>query len=195
VSGDRDAPDAPDAAASTGDEVGRVLAERARLLARPLEDPVRSAAEEVVVLEAGGERYAVDVAAVERVHPVEGVTPLPGLGPPWAGLVSLRGEILPALDLPAYLGRPPAFASGGGSTPAASAVVRHGGLRVALLSEAPLVLVPRPTGGLSRPLSESPAPGGKSVIVGITDDLVTVLDVPTILADPALVVDDEIHGG
>jgi hypothetical protein len=47
------------------------------------------------------------------------------------------------------------------------AVVAHGGLRVAFLSEAPVTLLLRQE-----------------------DDLVTVLDVPTILADPALVVDD-----
>jgi chemotaxis signal transduction protein len=165
------------------DRVERVLAERARQLARPLEDPDRAAPEEVVVLEAGGERYAVDLTSVERVHPVEVVTPLPGLRPPWAGLVSLRGEMLPALDVPAYLGRPPSAAP-----VAHCAVVAHGGLRVALLSETALALMLRPKGGLSAPLAETTAPAG--VVVGVTDDLLTILDVPTILADPALVVDD-----
>jgi hypothetical protein len=45
------------------------------------------------------------------------------------------------------------------------AVVTHGGLRVAFLSEAPVALRPRPDGGV-------------------------ILDVATILTDPALVVDD-----
>ena len=171
------------------EDIERVLAERARLLARPLEDPDATAADEVVVLEAGGERYAIDLTSVERIHPVEAVTPLPGLRPPWAGLVSLRGEVLPALDLAAYLGRPPAFAASGPSAPAASAIVASGGLRVALLSEAPVVLAVRPRGRLTAPLGEFPAPSG--VVLGVTGDLLTVLDVPTILADPALVVDDE----
>jgi chemotaxis signal transduction protein len=116
--------------------------------------------DQVVVLEAGGERYAVDLTSVERVHPVEVVTPLPGLRPPWAGLVCLRGELLPALDLPSYLGRP------AGALPAVDcAVVTHGGLRVAFLSESPVALLPRAAGGL-------------------------ILDVATILADPTLVVND-----
>lgn len=117
--------------------------------------------DQVLVLEAGGERYAVDLACVERVHPVEVVTPLPGLRSPWAGLVSLRGELLPALDLPAYFGRPDA----GRGAAVECAVVTHGGLRVAFLSDAPVALRPRPAGGLA-------------------------LDVATILADPALVVND-----
>ncbi|HKN89635.1 MAG TPA: chemotaxis protein CheW [Acidimicrobiia bacterium] len=171
------------------DHVERVLAERARLLARPLEEPDRRALDDVVVLEAGGERYAIALTSVERVHPVDAVTVVPGLRPPWAGLVSLRGEILPALDLPSYLGRPPAPAGAAAGRPAAScAIVAHGGLRVALLSEAPVELAARPEGGLSAPLTETVAPPG--VVVGVTDDLLTIVDVATILADPALVVDD-----
>ena len=68
------------------------------------------------------------------------------------------------------------------------AIVAHGGLRVALLSDAPVALGARPEGGLSAPLAGTAAPPG--VILGVTDDLLTVLDVATILADPALVVDD-----
>jgi chemotaxis signal transduction protein len=177
------------------ERVERVLAERARRLARPLEEPDRDAADEVVVLEAGGERYAVDITCVERVQPVATVTPLPGLRPPWVGLVTLRGEILPALDLPSYLGRPPAFAGHAAATLRAGhcAVVAHGGLRVALLSEAPVALSVRPPGGLSAPLAESTAPAG--AVVGLTDDLLTILDIATILADPALVVDDDGNTG
>jgi purine-binding chemotaxis protein CheW len=176
------------------DHIERVLAERARRLARPLEEPDRAAADEVVVIEAGGERYAFDMTSVERVQPVERVTPLPGLRPPWAGLVTLRGEILPALDLPAYLGRPPAFAAGAAPLPSAHcAIVAHGGLRVALLSEVPVTLAVRPPGGLSAPLADTTTPAG--VVVGVTDDLLMILDVPTILADPALVVDDDTHNG
>jgi hypothetical protein len=68
------------------------------------------------------------------------------------------------------------------------AVVAHGGLRVALLSEAPVTLMPCPESGLSPPAGPTAAPPG--AVVGVTGDLVTVLDVPTILADAALVVDD-----
>ena len=177
----------------TDDRTAGVLAERARLLARPLEEPDAGIGDELVVLEAGGERYALDLRSVERIHPVDAVTPLPGLRPPWAGLVSLRGALLPALDLAAYLGRGPAFAAGSASAAVASAIVAHGGLRIALLSEAPVELARRPDGGLATPPGGSPAPSG--VVLGVTDNLLTVLDGPTILADPALVVDDEGHQG
>jgi len=147
----------------TDGHVDRILAERARLLARPLAEPgVRG--EEVVVLEGGGERDAVALTWVERVHPVEAVTPLPGLRAPWRGLISLRGELLPALDVPSYLGQ---GSPGPPGRPVGCAVVAHGGLPVAFLSDAPITLLLRGDG-----------------------DLVTVLDVPTILADAALVVDD-----
>ena len=166
------------------DTVRRVLAERAAVLARPLPEPQHRRLDELAVIEAGGERYAVDLARLERVHPVATVTPVPGLRPPWAGLVAHRGELLPALDVPAYLGRP----AGTPGAAAYSAVVAHGGLRVALLSEGPVTLMARPQSGLSAP----PAPGTATAgaVVGVTGDLVTILDVATILADPALVVDD-----
>jgi chemotaxis signal transduction protein len=122
-----------------------------------------SGGDQVLALEAGGQRYAVELTSVERVHPVTAVTPLPGLRPPWAGLVCLRGEMFPALELSAYLQKSPVDA--GRSAAVDCAVVSHGGLRVAFLSEAPVTLVPRPAGGV-------------------------VLDVATILADPALVVND-----
>jgi chemotaxis signal transduction protein len=172
------------------DDVERVLAERARLLARPLPEAPSAPLDELAVLAAGGERYAVDLASVDRVHPVEAVTPVPGLRPPWAGLVALRGELLPALDVPAYLGRPPALPVGAGSGSGAAycAVVAHGGLRAALLSDEPVTLMARPAGGLSAPLAPLTAPAG--AVVGVTGDLVTILDVASILADPALVVDD-----
>jgi len=146
--------------------VERVLAERARRLARPLPAPDLPAGDEVVVLEAGGQRYAVEAAAVERVHPLNGVTPLPGLRSPWLGVVSVRGELLPALDLPAYLGRPPAA-----PRPVVSgAVVGGAGWRLVLLSEAAPALVRRPAAGAE------------------------AVDVAGILADPALVVNDEPRG-
>jgi len=165
--------------------VERILAERAALLARPLPEPDHRRLDELAVLSAGGERYAVPLAALERVLPVEAVTPLPGLRPPWAGLVALRGELLPALDVPSYLGRPAGTAGAAGAG-AYCVVVAQGGLRVALLSEEPVTLMAPPEHGLSGPLD--PAAGG--AVVGVTGDLVTVLDVVTILADPALVVDD-----
>jgi hypothetical protein len=49
-------------------------------------------------------------------------------------------------------------------------------------------LMARPRNGLSAPLARGTATTG--AVVGVTGDLVTILDVATILADPALVVDD-----
>ncbi|MCA1845898.1 MAG: hypothetical protein LC792_22460 [Actinobacteria bacterium] len=96
------------------------------------------------------------------------------------------GELLPALDVPSYLGRPAGTTAAGAGV--YCAVVAHGGLRVAFLSEEPVTLMARPEAGLSAPLAPVPTTAG--AVVGVTGDLVTVLDVATILADPALVVDD-----
>ena len=120
--------------------------------------------DQVVVLEAGGQRFGVDLGAVERVHAVESVTALPGLRPPWRGLVALRGEILPALDVAAYLGVTPRTGATA-TVPAGGAIVGRPGLRMVLLSDAPVTLAPRAAAG-------------------------QLLDVATILADPRLEVND-----
>lgn len=47
----------------------------------------------------GGRRYATDLAAVREVVRLSGLTDLPGMAPPLAGVVDLRGTALPVLDL------------------------------------------------------------------------------------------------
>jgi purine-binding chemotaxis protein CheW len=84
-------------------ERARVLAERARAVARPREEP-RTAGVQVVAFRLGGERYAVEVGAVFQVVEAAGLSPLPAT-PPWVlGAVVARTRVVPVLDLRALLG-------------------------------------------------------------------------------------------
>lgn len=47
----------------------------------------------------GGRDYATPLAAVREVVRLEGLTDLPGMTPPLAGVLDLRGTALPVLDL------------------------------------------------------------------------------------------------
>jgi purine-binding chemotaxis protein CheW len=91
-------------AGATGPEARRrVLEERARLIAGS-----REAAEvesvPVLAFQVGGERYAVDVAAVFQVIEARGLSPLPA-SPPWLlGAVVARTRVVPVLDLRQLLG-------------------------------------------------------------------------------------------
>jgi purine-binding chemotaxis protein CheW len=53
----------------------------------------------------GARRYATPLSAIREVVRLEGLTDLPGMTPPLAGVLDLRGLALPVLDL--RIGAPP----------------------------------------------------------------------------------------
>src|ERR1041385_7400842 len=55
----------------------------------------------------GGERFALPVAAVERVLPAAAISPLPGAPRAIVGMLNLRGQPVAVLDLRQCLGLPP----------------------------------------------------------------------------------------
>lgn len=83
---------------SIGD-VERILQSQTALRAAP-EQKSR-----LLVFRAGGESYALPMESVREVECVGRVTPVPGAPGFIRGLVNLRGEILPLLDLAALVGR------------------------------------------------------------------------------------------
>lgn len=62
----------------------------------------------VLTLTAGAERYALPSACVVEVVPAVALRPVPATPSSVAGLLSFRGSIVPVVDLPRRLGRPPA---------------------------------------------------------------------------------------
>ena len=53
----------------------------------------------LVTFRLGGREYATALDAVREVVRLEGLAELPGMAPPLAGVVDLRGTALPVLDL------------------------------------------------------------------------------------------------
>jgi purine-binding chemotaxis protein CheW len=77
-----------------------ILAERARLLARPLASEASSGASiEIVTFDLAGERYGVEARYVQEVARIVDLTPLPGAPDFIVGIVSLRGEIVAVVEL------------------------------------------------------------------------------------------------
>jgi chemotaxis signal transduction protein len=166
----------------TPERTRAILEERARRLARPLDEPDADPGRPVAVIAAGGERYAVDLPKVARIYGRSPVTPLPGVASPWLGVVSLRGELYPVLDLPAYLGRA-GVAAGGHCV-----LLAHERLRVAVMSDDPPEIARVLEGALSPHPAGTGAPPG--AVAGLTSDLLVVLDVGAVLAHPAFAADD-----
>lgn len=174
--------------ASLDPDALRVLEERARALARPAEAEAEEAALELVVLVLGEERYGVEVDHVVEVQPVTAIAPIPGTPPIWAGLISLRGTLRPVLDLRRYLGlatREGEESEKGGSV----AIVSAAGLTVGLLADAISETRAVPLGELGPPLGRRGEEGG--LIQALTRDLIAILDVEALLADPAIAVEHE----
>ena len=85
---------------SLGD-VERILQSQPALSAVPEQKP------RLLVFQAGGEFYALSMESVREVERLGRVTPVPGAPPFMRGLVNLRGEILPLIDLAALIGKKP----------------------------------------------------------------------------------------
>lgn len=162
----------------------RILEERAEALARPLEVEDRTEMVGLVGLVVGGERYAVDLRHVIGIAPLVRLTPVPGTPRFWAGLAGVQTALRPILDLREYLGIAPSV-----GTPGTVVVVSGAGLCVGLLCDgaSDVRWIPR------RDIADPPGGGRttRAVLRGVTPDMVAVLDLEALLADPSLIVDDE----
>jgi purine-binding chemotaxis protein CheW len=159
-----------------------ILEERARDLARPVatvEDD--GDVVEMAIVEAGGQRFAIDVFYLREVRADPSISPFPSLPPVWAGLMNLRGALHPVLNLGAYLDAEPRSEG-----ERAEVVVVHGGrFGLGLLVDR-VVEVRRVRKADVGP----PVRGSAGIVSGITRDLVSVIDMERLFGDPELVVKD-----
>lgn len=177
ISSDQGAPDA---------DRQRILAARAATLARAPDTAPAGERLTLVVLAVGPERFGVAIGAVLEILPGVPITPIPGAPAVWLGLVNRRGMLLPVLDLARCLGLAQ-YKSNAGAAPGRLVVVSAGTFDAGFLVDDVLNVSEALLASLSAPLVES-ATAGQRVITGITPDLVTVLDMRVLLADPRLVV-------
>ena len=70
-------------------------------------DPRSARMAAFVVFEIEGRRYALPVEQVREVLPSVEVDPLPGAGDAYLGVITLRGVLVPVVDLRRHLGIPP----------------------------------------------------------------------------------------
>lgn len=87
-----------------------VLAERARALARPLEDGTAAETRRLLVMCIGATEVAVEIERVRDVRAPDHLTRVPGGGRLGFALRNLRGELVVVVDLAAVLGLVPAVA-------------------------------------------------------------------------------------
>ena len=172
----------------TSDEeerIQRILAERARVLARAPEAEAQGDSMALVAVALGPERYGLDILRVESIQALAGLAPVPGLPAYWAGLVNLRGRLYPVLNLRRYLELP----EGPNTTAGKVVLVTAADLTVALGVDDVLEVRRLPLDEIGPPLADSATQAKRAPGVrGITPDLLIVLDLDALLSDPRLVV-------
>lgn len=163
-----------------------VLEARARVLAAPPPEAV-GAGIEVLEFVLADERYAIESAWVREAVPLRELTVLPGTPAFVLGIIHLRGEILSVLDIRTFFG----LARKGLTDLDKAIVLDDGKMRFGVLADRivgsrriPVVDVqpPLPTLSVIRP----------DYLLGVTREREVILDGRKLLADPSIVVADEV---
>lgn len=163
-----------------GEDVEKILRQRARALARPPADPIVEAVSDMAVLEVAGERYALEVSYIAGVLPSVPVTPVPNIPAVWAGLINVRGRIYAVLDLVRYLELSGAIPEDAGRL----VLIASGHATIAVLVDAVSQIRSVTLSDVRPPVSR--APGRTPVVKGVTPDMVAILDPEVMLDDPRL---------
>lgn len=165
-----------------------ILRQRAQALARTRQAP-KSAGSHLEVLEfkLAHERYALESAHVEEVHDLRDLTPLPCTPPFIRGIVNIRGRILPVLDLKKFFELP----EKGITDLHRIVLVRGPDMELGLLADI-IVGVHTIAAGTLQPSLPTLTGIRAEYLRGVTEDRLVVLDLPRILADPKIVVQEEV---
>ncbi len=168
---------------------GKILRARAQILARTRRTaPSTQAQLELLEFRLAHERYALENQYVQEVQPLRELTPLPCTPPFILGIVNVRGHILPVLDLKKFFDLP----EKGLTDLHCIVLVRGEGLEFGLLADVIAGVRTVPAQSLQPSL---PTLTGirAEYLKGVTDERLVVLDLPRILADPKIVVQEEVE--
>lgn len=166
-----------------------ILEERARELARPIEEEERGEITSLLILGVHDELYGIDIRVASETRPLADMAPLPNVPPFWKGLVNVRGRLCPVLDLGRYLQVPETDGSHEAGEPGHGMLVVIGDavVTVALLVDS-VGEIRRVPDGAIKPSPTEGLGGASRAILGVTHDLVSVLDTDALLGDRGLIV-------
>ena len=172
-----------------GGEARQILKARAKALARPPESRQHiEAALEVIEFGLAQERYAVPTAAVREVYPLKDLTPLPCTPPFVLGVINWRGQILPVIDVKKFFDLP----QQGITDLHKVIIVHHEEMDLGILADVVLGVRAVPLNAL-QPSLPTLAGIREEYLKGVTAERLVVLDVTRILADPRIIVHEEVE--
>jgi len=168
-------------------DASHILRARAQALARL---PARASAEsslQLLEFRLARESYALETRHVREVYPLKNLTPLPCTPPFVLGIVNVRGRITPVIDIKKFFDLP----DQGLTDLHRIILVRGDGIDLGLLADVIVGVRTLPVDSLQASL---PTLTGirADYLKGVTADRLVVLDLDRILADPKIIVHDEV---
>jgi purine-binding chemotaxis protein CheW len=165
-----------------------VLRARALALARREEPAVAGERLELLEFRLARDRYAVETRHVSEVIPLADLTPVPCTPAFLAGVVNVRGRITAVMDIQKFLALP----MQGLADLHHIILVRAPQFDIGLLADAIVSVRSQPRGDL-QPSLPPPAGMPPDYVKGMTADRVVVLDLERMLADPRLIVHEDVN--
>jgi purine-binding chemotaxis protein CheW len=170
-------------------EIRAKLKDRARVMAlEPEEKKAASAIVDLIAFDLVTETYGIESAFVREVYPLQDFTPLPGVPSYILGIISVRGQILPVVDLKKFFNLPEKglgelnkviILSNGQMEFGILADVVHGTQSIEL--EEILVVPPTITGI------------GEEFLKGVTYENLIILNADRLLTDKSIVVNEKLN--
>ncbi len=171
----------------TSGRVAAVLRERARRLAATEERDGPRQQIEILAFQLAWENYGIETGFVREVHPLQELTPIPCTPSFVLGVINLRGELCPVIELKRLFGLPPS-----GITNVTSAIILHDEtMEFGLLADVILGVQLLDLDELREPPATFSGINA-SFLKGVTGERLAVLDARTILAHPRLVVNEQV---
>jgi len=179
----------PASASTALSAAAQILRDRAQVLALPPEQAVAADTQlDLLEFRLAQERYAVETRYVGEVYPLKDLTPLPCTPPFVLGVVNVRGRILPVLDLKKFFDLP----ENGLTDLHCIILVRERDIEFGLLADVVVGVRSIPVESLQPSL---PTLTGirNDYLKGVTDECLVVLDLARLLADPKILVHEEVE--
>jgi purine-binding chemotaxis protein CheW len=170
-------------------DVKQILRARAQALARPPQRALATDASlEVLEFRLAEERYALEIRYVREVYPLIDLTPLPCTPRFVLGIVNVRGRIMTVIDIKKFFDLP----DKGLTDLHRIILVRNNDFEVGLLADSVVGVH-----SVAHETLQSSLPTLTGIrseyLKGLTAERLVVLDVARILADPKIIVHEEVR--
>lgn len=164
-------------------------ARAARLALAPKGSTADDASLEVLEFRLAQERYAIETRFVREVQPLRNLTPLPSTPRFVLGIANVRGRIIPVFDLKMFLSLP----ESGLTDLHRIILVRGRDLELGVLADLSVGVTTISSDSI-HPSAPMRTGAGADYVKGVTAERLIVLDMDRILADPRILVNEEVDG-